>query len=174
MDVDAAEQYIRLKTPIDVREEGRIEIIKSSKCQKGKKGCWCFQYTPFQQCYICINFCIQNWTSECFIGVNARINDENDSDDHNEGSGKEITIKVEDGDDDSDENDDDESNEDNSDNHIDQSNAKDDNDGDDDDTDENNDSSIDASVGSRNGKSLNKSKNDRKNESKILIIRCEK
>ena len=56
LDVDAAEQYIRLKTPIDVREEGRIEIIKSSKCQKGKKGCWWFQYTHFQQCYICIKF----------------------------------------------------------------------------------------------------------------------
>ena len=39
LDVDAAEQYIRFKTPIDIREEGRIEIIKSSQCQKGKRGC---------------------------------------------------------------------------------------------------------------------------------------
>ena len=56
LDVDAAEQYIRLKTPIDVRKEGRIEIIKSSKCQKGKKGWWCFQFTLLQQIGICTKF----------------------------------------------------------------------------------------------------------------------
>ena len=115
---------------------------------------------------ICTNFLHSKLNVECFIGVNARIKDENDSDEHNEGSGKEITIKVEDGDDDSNE-----SNEDTNDNYSDESDEKDGNDGDDDDTDENNESSIDASVGSRNGKSFNNTKNDRKNESKILVIR---
>ena len=47
LDIDAAEQYIRLKSPIDVREEGRIEIIKSPKCQKGKLPSGVFNVCSF-------------------------------------------------------------------------------------------------------------------------------
>ena len=36
LDVDVAEQYVKLKTPIHIQEEGRIEIVTSPKCQNGE------------------------------------------------------------------------------------------------------------------------------------------